>query len=212
MALFFTSDTHFGHGNIIKYCNRPGLTEREQEQLLAGERFKVCLDSVQRMNAYLLDEINNLVGPDDTLWHLGDFCFGHGKSESYKTAKAFRDRIACRNVHLIWGNHDNYSIAPLFSSTHKMETVFYEGQQIVCCHYAMAIWNKSHHGAWHLYGHSHAGAEEWLDKALPGRRSFDVGVDNAARILGAYRPWSFEEIQTIMKKRQGSVIDHHGDE
>jgi hypothetical protein len=28
------------------------------------------------------------------------------------------------------------------------------GQPIVLCHYAMRVWNRSHHGAWHLYGHS----------------------------------------------------------
>ena len=73
----------------------------------------------------------------------------------------------------------------------------------------MAVWPGSHHGAWHLYGHSHATAEPWLDAHMPGRRAFDVGVDNAARLLGAYRPWAFEEIEDRMRDRSGFAMDHH---
>lgn len=192
----------------MKYCRRPGLSAEEQQLLDAGENFKVSWSSVDRMNDYLLNEINEIVGEDDILWHLGDFCFAP-KQEYVNAARKFRNQIKCRNVHLIWGNHDSYSLAPLFSSSHKMETVYNNGQEIVCNHYAMAIWNKSHRGAWHLYGHSHSGAEAWLEKAMPGRRAFDVGVDNAAKILGAYRPWRYEEIKEIMDKRGGCVIDHH---
>jgi len=216
MNIWFTSDTHFGHGNIIKYSGRPYLSDREL-QLLAeerkgGENLRVSRESVERMDDCLFEEINKVVQEDDELWHLGDFCFAP-KYDYFKAAKNYRRRIKCKNVHLIWGNHDNYSLAPLFSSTHHMETVSVgQGkaqQNIVCNHYAMAIWNRSHRGAWHLYGHSHSGAEDWLDAALPGRRSFDVGVDNAAKILGAYRPWSFDEIKQIMDKKTGCVIDHH---
>jgi calcineurin-like phosphoesterase family protein len=73
----------------------------------------------------------------------------------------------------------------------------------------MAIWNKSHRGAWHLYGHSHANAEEGLNKLMPERKSFDVGVDNAAVLLGSYRPFTFEEVKKIMDKKKGCSIDHH---
>ena len=65
-------------------------------------------------------------------------------------------------------------------------------------------------GAIALYGHSHSNAEVWLDSVMPGRRSMDVGVDNAAKILGEYKPFSFEEISNIMSKKNGFHFDHHG--
>lgn len=217
--VFFTSDTHFGHGNIMKYSHRPGLTRAELELLKeeeeTGERLlRVSYDSIKRMDDYLLDGINSIVGEDDTLYHLGDFCMG-SKSNALNSARRYRNAIKCKNVHLLWGNHDDYSIRSLFSSAMDMRTVKHQGQEIVCLHYAMAIWNKSHRGAWHLYGHSHANAEKNLDKLMPNRKAFDVGVDNAAVVLGSYRPFSFEEVKSIMDKRKGCSIDHHkgsGDE
>lgn len=80
---------------------------------------------------------------------------------------------------------------------------------IVLSHYVQAVWNQSHRGAWMLYGHSHASAESWLDAAMPGRRSIDVGVDNAYRVLGEYRPFSFDELNEILSGRPGCSIDHH---
>ncbi|RDJ35229.1 MAG: hypothetical protein DWQ19_10465 [Crenarchaeota archaeon] len=209
MSLFLTADLHFNHGNIMKYCRRPGLSKEEQKLLDSNENFKVSWDSVERMNNYLLDGINKIVGLADTLWILGDFCFG-SRDKIVNTARRFRGQIKCKNVHLIWGNHDNYAIAEFFASTHHMETIKYKNQKVVLNHYAMAIWNKSHHGVCHAYGHSHARAEEYLNKAFPGRRSMDIGVDNAAIVLGEYRPFRFEEYMEIMDSNSGCVIDHHG--
>jgi len=224
MSVFFTADTHFGHGNIMKYCRRPGFSDWEQEKFeaycagedkgldrheMGGLDFKVSRESVERMDKYLLDGINAIVGENDTLWHLGDFCFGNDK-QYYNIARAYRDRIKCRNVHIVWGNHDDDKIADLFSSDERLETVRVEGQKIECCHYAMAVWDKSHRGTWQLYGHSHSNAEPWLDRVMVGRRAIDVGVDNAAKILGSYRPFSFEELKKIMDNRKGCCIDHHG--
>jgi hypothetical protein len=58
-----------------------------------------------------------------------------------------------------------------------------------------------------LYGHSHASAEERLDKAFPFRMSFDIGIDNAAKLLGEYRPFSFEDIECIMASRPRMGMD-----
>ena len=71
-------------------------------------------------------------------------------------------------------------------------------------HYAHRIWDKSHHGVCHLYGHSHSSLEhiEW-------GKSMDVGVDNAFRLFGQYRPFSMEEVTEILDKRPILFIDHH---
>jgi calcineurin-like phosphoesterase family protein len=70
----------------------------------------------------------------------------------------------------------------------------------------MALWDGSHRGNVQLYGHSHANAEAKLDQMMPDRRSMDVGVDNAFRLLGEYRPFSLEEISQIMDDRNGILF------
>lgn len=220
--VFFTSDTHGYHGNIIKYCGRPFLSSADAQALAdhggkwhdgswkgtRSSNWQITKEAIEMMNDELIKNINDMVGVHDILWHLGDFVFG-SKHNYYQNAKQFRNRIKCRNVNLIWGNHDERSIQDLFSYTYDLTDIKVNGQKIILCHYAMAVWDSSHRGAWQLYGHSHSAAEPWMDKNMVGRRSFDVGIDNAKKVLGAYRPWSFDEIKSIMDKREGFSMDHH---
>ena len=217
--VWFTSDTHFGHGNIIKYCHRPFLGQRDREALEANggswhdgiwkgstsPRWRMSYEAVSMMNEAMFSAINANVGTDDTLWHLGDFCFAP-KNEYYKRALEYRTRINCKNVNLVWGNHDHRSIKDLFSSTYDLANINVDKQNIVACHYAMAVWNRSHRGSWHLYGHSHGTAESWLDKAISGRKSIDVGVDHAYKLFGEFRPFSMDDLRKIMNKRGGNRI------
>lgn len=170
----------------------------------------MTLEAVDQMNDVLTDNINEMVGVNDTLWILGDFMFAKKEKVEHK-ARFYRDRIKCRNVNLIWGNHDDYRIKRYFNEVHDLHTVYVNGKAVVLCHYALAVWNRSHRGAYHLYGHSHSTAEPWLMEQMPGRRAMDVGVDNAAKITGSYRPFSFEEIDEILSARQGTAVDHHVD-
>ncbi len=222
---FFFSDPHFGHGNIMKYSRRLSYLQRHEcEMMERGEDFKVSPASVARMNEALLDSLNHLVQPDDVLWCLGDWCWAP-QDAYFEEARRFRERISCRTVHFIWGNHDSRMITSLFSSTHDLALVaidpttgdhvigeeeiyanfarYRNWQMIVLCHYLMAAWNGSHKGNWHLYGHSHASAENWADTAMKGRRSLDVGIDNAYRLLGEYRPFRFEELREILGQQPG---------
>lgn len=219
---FFSADFHYNHGNIIKYCNRPFLSDEDKKALECdgvwhngdwkGEgssRHRITREGVELMNDYIVKNVNNMVGPDDTLYFIGDWCFAQ-KQNYYRTAKELRDKLNCRNIFMIWGNHDSFQIRDLFNGCHDILNVNINGQRIVLCHYALAIWDKSHRGAISLYGHSHSNAENWLDRAMPGRRSMDVGIDNASKLLGDYRPFSFEDIMNIMSKRNGFSFDHHG--
>lgn len=170
---------------------------------------RLSLDSVNIMDNYLIDRINEIVQPNDTLWHLGDFAFAR-QHVYYKQCRYYRDRINCRNVNIVWGNHDQpRKIRDLFGEAYDLHEMREGNQRIILCHYAMAVWNKSHRGNWQLYGHSHSGAEPWLDANMPGRRSFDVGVDNANKLIGDYRPFSFDEVAEIMSKKGGFSMDHH---
>jgi calcineurin-like phosphoesterase family protein len=217
-----TAIRYFGHGNIIKYCKRPFLTDYDKQGLsregawkdgawINGQssRWRMTEEAVWMMNNQIINNINDLVGENDTLWHLGDWAFAP-KNDYYQRCRMYRDKIKCRNIYLVWGNHDHRTIGDLFNGTYDQHELYVGNQRVIVNHYAMAAWNKSHRGSIQLFGHSHGGADTWLDSVMPGHRSMDVGVDVANRILGHYRPFSFEEIMTIMNKRTGhSIGDHH---
>ncbi len=128
---FFTSDSHFGHVNIIKYCNRP---------------FK----SVEEMDAKMIANWNEVVGQDDDVYHLGDFAMG-------KTAVPNVLARLNGNIHLIWGNHDSNQVRGLsnWASSQPYLEINLDGHFIVLCHYKFDVFNKSHRGAIQLFGHSH---------------------------------------------------------
>lgn len=232
--IWFTADTHFGHGNIVKYCNRPFLAKSDIEALKTnggewhdgnwkGEfasRHRISYEAIELMNNTIIDNINKYVGEDDVLWHLGDFAFAP-EHKYVQQCTAYRNRIRCQNVNIVWGNHDeascdepsddDYLIRHLFDKARHLVTMRVSGQKdkLVLCHYAFAVWDKSHRGAIHLYGHSHTTAEPGLDKHFPGRRSLDVGVDNAYKLLGEYRPFSLDEVLKLVGNKPGHVLDHH---
>ncbi len=219
---FFSADFHYNHANIIKYCTRPFLSEEDKQALerdgawhngdWKGEgssRHHISREGVNMMNEHIVANVNKVVGKDDTLYFLGDFCFAP-KHDYYRVAKDFRDKLNCRKIYMVWGNHDDFKIRDLFEGCYDILNVNVNSQRIVLCHYAMAVWDKSHRGAWQLYGHSHANLEAFMDKALPGHLSMDVGIDNAKLIIGEYRPFSFEELSQIMTQRKGFFPDHHG--
>jgi calcineurin-like phosphoesterase family protein len=220
--VFFSADFHYNHGNIIKYCNRPFLAEEDRQALSRdgawhdgdwkGERaskHRISREGVEMMNDHIVNAINKTVGQNDTLWFLGDWCFG-SKGNYYQVAKEFRDRINCRTINLIFGNHDHHNIRDLFNESYDLFETIVNNQRMVLAHYAMAVWNKSHRGSWQLYGHSHSNLESFMDKVMPGRRSIDVGIDNAKKVLGDYRPFSFEDLQRLIGGKTGFSSDHHG--
>ena len=208
MTIWFTADTHFGHRKIPYYAKRRFCLSGEELDLLDSNThdWNPSWFSVKKMDDVLIENINNHVKEDDVLWHLGDYCCSKNKNPLMQAEK-YRKRILCRNVCLVWGNHDNHRIAKFFKSCHERQEINVRGKHIVLSHYAQAVWNKSHNGSWMLYGHSHGSAEKWLDGHMPDRLSLDVGVDNVFNILGEYRPISFEEIYNIFKNRKGISID-----
>ena len=192
MRVWFTADLHLGHANIIKFCSRPFLSPEEQALARRDSRgdFRLCDETVRRHDDALLDAINERVAETDVLWILGDFCWGH-----MIEATEYRNRIRCRNVHLVWGNHDHRSIRPLFTDTIEQGMIRVRGQEIWLNHYPMRSWNKSFHGSWHLYGHVH-GRLSGEDVATGYTLTKDVGVDACE-----YRPVSFEDLQAYMAPR-----------
>ncbi len=192
MRTWFTADLHLGHGNIIKYCQRPFLTDEERERARTDPRgrWRVSEETVRRHDNALIEAINTGVGADDVLWVLGDFCWG-GLAE----AREYRDRIRCGNVHLVWGNHDQRSIRPVFGKALEQGMIQVSGVDIWLCHYPMRTWDRRFHGSWHLYGHVH-GRFVAEDNRNPTMLTRDVGVDACN-----YLPLSFEDLQHYMAPR-----------
>lgn len=193
MRVWFTADLHLGHGNILRFCDRPFLSGAERD-LLAAEgprgKWRVSEESLRRHDDALIEAINERVEPGDLLWIVGDFCTGQ-----LVDAARYRDRIRCRRVYLVWGNHDHRGIGSVFTDTLEQGMIEVEGQSIWLNHYPMRSWNRSFHGSWHLYGHVHArlaaqdAEQDWM-------LTRDVGVDACA-----YRPLSFEELREEMAPR-----------
>jgi calcineurin-like phosphoesterase family protein len=199
MSVWFTADTHLGHGNIIKYCLRPFLTAKERELAERDARNspKLSPETIRRHDEAILDAINSRVQPDDTLWVLGDFCWG-GRSH----AQGYRDQIRCQHVHLVWGNHDAPDVGGVFGRTMEQGMIRVEGQDIWLNHYPMRSWHKAFHGSWHLYGHVH-GKLMGEDTRVGWRLTRDVGVDACE-----YRPLSFANLREYMQPRLLAFEEH----
>lgn len=204
MNTWITADTHFSHANIIRYCNRPWQKPSDFYTDEFGKVHWVSYDVAQKnakeMDNAIITNWNSVVGPNDLVYHLGDYCFGR---EDYDFDKTFR-RLNGKII-LIKGNHDKLAARNCrkFLEYHPSglcETVI-EGTNVVLCHYAMRVWNRSHHGAFHLYGHSHGTLPD-----DPNSLSFDVGVD-----CNNYFPFSWEQVKARMAKKTFKPIDHHGD-
>jgi len=172
MSVLFASDFHFDHKNVIEYCNRP-------------------FSSVEEMNEAMIANWNKVVGEKDDIYVVGDFAFSD--------PRPFAARLNGRK-YLIKGNHDyrwESKLNECFEWVKDLHVLRHEKQHIMLCHYAMRVWYRHHHGAWHLYGHSHG--------SLPGQgRSADVGVD-----VRNFTPVSFEKIKEEMENIVIPVVDHH---
>lgn len=205
MTAYYCSDPHAFHANILKYSRRlEFMTDDDRATFLDHEAagrdmrlFSISSESVDRMNRGLVANINARVRPEDTLWCLGDWAFGRG-ADYLRNARWFRDQIQCRNVYLVWGNHDERRIRDLFSATYDQVEIRDGDVRMTLNHYPMLTWNGQHHASVaspniHLYGHVHALYQKEPatspvkdDAAWP---ALDVGFDGHA-----YQVWSLEEI------------------
>ncbi len=160
--IWFTSDIHLGHTNIIKYCSRP---------------FK----SIGEMDEVLINNWNSVVGQNDKVYFLGDFCWG----EPDKYLNRLNGSIS-----FILGSHDKkIRLCKKITEINDIKTINIEDNIIVMCHYCMRTWSRSHYNTIHLFGHSH-GKLEAVGKSM------DVGVDSTN-----FYPISLEDVIKYMKNR-----------
>jgi calcineurin-like phosphoesterase family protein len=212
MATYYCSDPHAFHGNILKYCRRlTFMTDADREAMLALESsggdlrsLRMSTESVERMNHGLVTNINARVGPDDSLWCLGDWVFGRG-GDYLRNARWFRDQLRCRTIFLVWGNHDDRRIWDLFAATYNQVEIREGPVRMTLSHYPMLTWNGQHLASVaepniHLYGHVH-GAYEKEPATSPLKDpgawpALDVGFDGHD-----YHVWSLNEILERVRPR-----------
>jgi len=153
MAHWYTADTHFGHENVMKFCNRP-------------------FSSVQQMDTALIANMRDQVGESDDLWIIGDFAFGPRSKDAGYLNSVFEQLPGARR-HLIVGNHDLQptlelgwdTVSPLIELRDRPLK-----QANTLCLYPMITWNHSRRSALQLFGHVH---NNWLGS----RNSVNLGVD-----------------------------------
>ena len=177
-GVFFTSDQHFGHRNIIDFCKRP---------------FK----DVSDMREQLISRHNSVVKSGDRVYILGDMFW---RTTSIEDALSIRHSLNGQ-LYYIRGNHEELidkhaELRNSFIWCKDVENLKVTGYpNIWLSHYAHRTWNGSHRGAYHLYGHTHAALLE--DESL----SFDVGVD-----AQNYFPISLEYVNERMQKKLSEVL------
>jgi len=174
--IFFTSDHHFGHANIIKFCDRP-------------------FQSVEEMDLELIKRWNEKIKPEDEVYHLGDFALA-------KDREVVADRLDQLNgiKYLIKGNHEGAALHcrkqfKWVKDYHELkikDSSCKNGvQRIILFHYAMRVWRGDYRGTWQLYGHSHGKLPDKKDQL-----AIDVGVD-----AHDYYPVSYDEVKAIMSHK-----------
>jgi calcineurin-like phosphoesterase family protein len=179
--ILWTSDTHFGHENILKYCKRPW-------------------SNVEEMNEGLIQRWNTVAKPEDEVYFHGDAAMGGISDDAI--VSIFR-RLNGKK-YWIFGNHDSLRKRDLLLSNKCFEwgkdiaEISVNKQKMVLCHYPMLRWNGASHGSWMLHGHSHGG----LSYPFEGKIC-DVSLD-----AWDWYPVTFEQIKA---KIDGKPVVHETD-
>jgi len=177
--VFFTSDTHFTHANIIRFCSRP---------------FK----NVEEMDETMIANWNRVVGENDIVFHLGDFCMG-GSAKWTNVLNRLNGKI-----YLIIGNHDmknlKQSCSDRFEKVAMQMYIEVDKQKIYLNHCPFLCYGGAYRDTWQLFGHVHTNKNNTgidaprLEMLFPTQ--YDVGVDN-----NNFTPVSFEQVKAIIQKQ-----------
>ncbi len=191
---WFTSDQHYGHSNVMRFCNRPW-------------------DDVKDMNQAITDNWNEVVGENDVVFMLGDF---YWKKDPWEVKKKL-DELKAGHIFILLGNHDEKEQFSKVNNKHielisDTAMVFISGidedkpsreHEFLLSHFPLATWPHFQRGTINLHGHIHSGPRTKVDIDRPGFDLFlkpgltwDVGVDN-----NNFYPVEIRDILTKLKKR-----------
>lgn len=190
--VFFTSDTHFGHRNVLKFCNRP-------------------FESVKDMEQQLVANWNNFVTDQDIVFHLGDFSWWDSNTEITRICS----KLNGKQIYLVPGNHDLDkgwrkvpdrmtilgAVVQLWIRDHKTGELLFKA---VLSHYPLMTWNRREEGVPNLHGHLHGlkgdgrDGKENPDLNLPYHwNQCDVGVD-----VWDYKPVNLMALEVALEHQE----------
>ena len=188
--IFFTSDPHYGHRNILKFCERPYANTNEME-----------ID--------LIAKWNSVVSNNDIAVILGDIVWFDGRTNTQRIL----EQLNGKEIHIIPGNHDKISnfeyLSDRFIIHDSIVTFFIKTnsgiKEVFACHFPMATWPHHERNAIHVFGHIHSGPHSNNAVDVPGKdlilkfgKCYDVGVDN-----NNYTPI---ELESIYQKLNSDLI------
>jgi calcineurin-like phosphoesterase family protein len=184
VKIWFTSDLHFGHRNIIKFCNRPW-------------------NNTEEMDEALINNWNSVVGGNDIVFDLGDFAFA-----SNSRWRELIQRLKGKH-YLILGNHDTSrypgdKVMDLFEDVQSQMLIKIDNRYVYLNHYPFLCYGGTYRSlkdsVWQLFGHVHSSPNssgkdfERLVNLFPYQ--YDVGVDN-----NNYIPVEWNEIKAIINSQ-----------
>ena len=197
--IWFFSDPHYSHNNMCRGTSSwPVENTRD-------------FSTAEDMNTAIVNNINSVVEPNDYLICLGDWNFG-----GIKNLPIFRERLNCKNIGLICGNHDNshgsdwnpvvrsgsaVRASDYFSFYQQYMELSVHKTPIILFHFPISSWNHMSRGSIHLFGHCHSKPE---NRFFNGGKSMDVGLDG-----NNLMPYHIDEIFDIMKDRTVKKEGHH---
>lgn len=206
--VWFTSDTHFGHTNI---CLGTSTWENKESKCRN-------FNSLEEMNNHIVANINDCVGENDILIHLGDWSFG-----GIDNVWNFRKQIKCKNIYLVLGNHDHHIrnnkelpntekilgyvgddiimghkyAQELFITVEHYLEVLIDNTLFCCMHFPIEEWNDRGNSkiknSYMVHGHQHGDNRIILDR-------IDVGLDSIFKLIGRMRPIRSDEIIQLIKQ------------
>lgn len=172
MTTYYIADPHFGHANIIRFENRP-------------------FESVEEMDAWLVEAWNARVGDDDDVYIVGDFAY-----RSATSVKSIVEKLHSRK-HLVIGNHDAKWMRTFKPEDHFVEmghalyNVDEKNRRVWMCHYPCMTWPGAHYEAsYHVYGHIHGSKPESF---WPLLSTYDRALNAGVEVNG-YMPVTLEEL------------------
>lgn len=181
--IFFTSDLHFFHKNVINFCNRP-------------------FNDVKEMNITLIKNWNDTVKDNDIIFNLGDFNWYPTRHETKKLV----DKLSGIK-YFIPGNHDKTDMYDLcdfnkINICQDIVTLYLKTPmklyEICLCHYPLISYPHSDVGAYQFFGHIHSKKDTIISefgKILPiNKKQMDVGVDR-----WNYKPVNFNELIKVLE-------------
>lgn len=193
--VWFTADTHYWHKNITYgesvWANKETGCRR--------------FDTTQEMSRHIVEQINKYVQQDDILIHLGDWSFS-----GIENIWNFKKQLIVDDIYLTVGNHDNnirknYLLPNpdventpaqyIFAVVDDYLEIMINKTLFCCMHYPIEEWNDRHHKSFMLHGHQHGNNTYKKDR-------LDVGMDNAYKLFGEYKPFSYEDIMKIFKNQK----------